>query len=112
MKSSTAISKGGVTVSTTNPPKPQMTSPMVNPAMWGLSSDDVASKKKGYVSEVEVAGRPSNMIYRMTNRSPWWSYYNLMDWYRSEVSILDTVIMRSVTEIFRYGIDFEPAFVV
>lgn len=110
MKSSTVISKSGPTISTTNPPTGADRT--VNPAIWGLSSDNIASRNKRYVSEVEVAGRPSNMIYRMTNRSPWWSYYNLMDYYRSEVSILDTVIMRSVTEIFRYGIDFEPAFTV
>lgn len=78
----------------------------------GLSSQDVLNRRKGVATSVEVAGRPSNIIWRMTNRSLWWQYYALMDFYRSEVSILDTIISRSVTEIFRYGIDFEPAFVV
>lgn len=88
------------------------TSVMSQPAMWGLSSDDAVSHPQGYVDEVEVVGRPSNIIWRMTNKSPYWTFYALMDWYRSEVSIMDTIISRSVTEIFRYGIDFEPAFTV
>jgi DNA-directed RNA polymerase subunit RPC12/RpoP len=76
----------------------------------GLSTAE--SFDKGVVQEVEVVGRPSNIIWRLNNRSFWWQFYSLMDFYRSEVSILDTIISRSVTEIFRYGIDFEPAFVV
>ena len=79
---------------------------------WGLSADDVAERDSGYVQEVEVVGRPSNILFRMTNRSYWWQYYALMDYYRSEVSIMDTIISRSVTEIFRYGIDWEQAFAV
>lgn len=85
--------------------------PMFSMADLGLSSNAVASNNHRYVTEVEVAGRPSNYLYRATNRAPWWTFYALMDYYRSEVSILDTIISRSVTEIFRYGIDFEPAFV-
>jgi len=70
------------------------------------------SSGDGVVQEVEVVGRPSNIIWRMTNRSQWWQYYSLMDWYRGEVSLVDTLIMRSVTELFRYGIDWEPDFAV
>lgn len=75
---------------------------------WGLSSKDVGNSR--LVTEVEVAGRPSNIIFSMTNQSLWWLGYQLMDFYRYNVSIVDTIIMRSVTEIFRYGIDWEPAF--
>ena len=79
---------------------------------WGLSADNVSERGEGLVQEVEVVGRPSNILFRMTNRSYWWQYYALMDYYRSEVSIMDTIISRSVTEIFRYGIDWDPAFAV
>lgn len=90
---------------------PQST--MSDPRIWGLHSDQVGveTPTQRYVASVEVAGRPSNMLFRATNRSPWWTYYAMMDYYRGEVSILDTIISRSVTELFRYGIDFEPAFV-
>lgn len=87
--------------------------PMSDMHSWGLGSDQIGGADTNHklVTEVEVAGRPSNMIFRATNRAPWWTYYRMMDFYRSEVSILDTIISRSVTELFRYGIDFEPAFV-
>lgn len=93
-------------------PSVAMETPMSNMRDWGLDSDSTGEDPNHrYVSEVEVAGRPSNMIYRATNRAPWWTFYYMGDYYREEVSIFDTVISRSVTEIFRYGIDFEPAFV-
>lgn len=84
--------------------------PARDPKLWGLHSSQVAEEHQ-FVTEVSVAGRPSNLVFRATNRAPYWTFYSVMDYYREEVSILDTIISRSVTEIFRYGIDFEPAFV-
>lgn len=58
---------------------------------------------------IVTADRPSNFWYNM-NQQPFWTWYSLMDWYRSEVSVLSTVILRSTTELFRHGIDFVPKF--
>mgnify|MGYP006916065395 CR=1 FL=1 len=79
---------------------------------WGLSASQALESQRGVVEEVTVVGRPSNIIFKMTNRSYQWQWYALMDWYRSEVSVMDTIISRSVTEIFRYGIDWEQKFAV
>ena len=54
--------------------------------------------------------RPSDINYRVVNMSSYWWMYEKMDRYRREVSILSTIISRSTTEIFRYGIGFEPKF--
>lgn len=76
---------------------------------WGMDSDSVTDNPR-LVTEVQVAGRPTNLFYRMNNRSPWWIHYAVMDYIASEVSLVDTLIGRSTTEITRYGVDFEPAF--
>lgn len=56
------------------------------------------------------AERPSNIWYRMNGQSTYWYMYALMDWYRSEVSVLSTIITRSVSELFRYDLELKPKF--
>lgn len=110
MTSTANISKS-VAKANIDTPVVMATNPILDRNTLGLGSS-TATDKPRYVEEVEVVGRPSNIIWRMTNKTIYWQYWALMDWYRSEVSVMDTIISRSVTEIFRYGIDWEPAFVV
>lgn len=56
------------------------------------------------------AERPSNIWYRMNGQSTYWYMYSMMDWYRSEVSVLSTIITRSVSELFRYDLELKPKF--
>ena len=56
------------------------------------------------------AGRPSNLYYKITGQASYWYMYALMDWYKSEVSVLSTIIERSTTELFRYDIELRPKF--
>lgn len=80
----------------------------------GLFNDDMVQT----ISDVEIArntifsgGRPSNFINTMQMSTAFWQPYAMMDFYMREVSILATIRSRSVTEIFRYGLDWEPEFV-
>ena len=59
---------------------------------------------------IENAERPSNLWYKVTGQSTYWYMYALMDWYRSEVSVLSTIINRSTQELFRYGLELKPKF--
>ena len=54
--------------------------------------------------------RPSNLWYKITGMANYWRMYAMMDWYKSEVSVFSTVIQRSTTELFRYGLDLKPKF--
>lgn len=54
--------------------------------------------------------RPNDMEYRITNMSNYWYMYERMEYYRRDVSIFSTIITRSTTELFRYGLDFRPKF--
>ncbi len=56
------------------------------------------------------AERPSNVWFRVTDQTSYWYMYALMDWYRSEVSVLSTIISRSTTELFRHDLDLQPKF--
>lgn len=56
--------------------------------------------------------RPSNLYFKVTERTNYWYMYALMEWYRSEVSILSTLINRSTTELFRHDLDFRAKFAV
>ena len=56
------------------------------------------------------ADRPSNIWYRMNGQSTYWYMYALMDWYRSEVSVLSTIVLRVVSELFRYDFELRPKF--
>ena len=56
------------------------------------------------------AARPSNLYYKITGQASYWYMYALMDWYKSEVSVLSTIIERSTTELFRYDIELRPKF--
>ena len=54
--------------------------------------------------------RPNDIIFRTTKTNNWWFLYARMYQYREEVSILSTLVMRSVSEITRYDLKFEPKF--
>lgn len=56
------------------------------------------------------AERPSNIWYKITGQTSYWYMYALMDWYRSEVSVLSTIIQRSTMELFRYDMELRPKF--
>lgn len=64
------------------------------------------------MDSVTIAGaeRPSNYEFRVTNMTQYWYSYALMDWYRSEVSVLSTLIFRVALELFRYGLILVPKF--
>ena len=81
----------------------------------GLFNDDGMTQQ---FSDVEIArnvifsgGRPTNFLNTMQMSTAFWQPYAMMDFYMREVSILATIRSRSVIEIFRYGIDWEPKFV-
>lgn len=79
----------------------------------GASMDDSMNRitKAQRASSIITNGkRPSNLLYRTTNNSNFWYMYAIMDWYRSEVSVLSTICMRPVMELFRHGIGFVPKF--
>lgn len=67
---------------------------------------------QGRVGEATIgnAERPSNMWYRVTGQTTFWYAYALMDWYKSEVSVLSTIINRATLELFRYGLELKPRF--
>ena len=54
--------------------------------------------------------RPEDINYRITKTNNWWFLYARMYQYRQEVSLLSTVVSRSVTELTRYELKFEPKF--
>jgi len=59
---------------------------------------------------IEGARRPSNQRYELQYENQYWYMYTLMDWYRTNVPILATVIKRTCMELFRYEIDIKPKF--
>lgn len=59
---------------------------------------------------IENAERPTNFWYRVTGLTSYWHMYAYMDWLKSEVSILSTIILRATTEIFKYGLEFVAKF--
>lgn len=80
-------------------------------AMYGLDSKSVKRQIEG-INRVIIAnaGRPEDMDYRITNMSNFWYMYERAGYYRRDVSLFSTIITRSTTEIFRYGLDFRPKF--
>ena len=54
--------------------------------------------------------RPDDIRYRATKANNWWFIYGRMYQMRQEVSILSTIISRTVTELTRYNFKFEPNF--
>ena len=86
--------------------------PLTSLSSMGLDSEATVErirKAKAVNATIMAADRPSNFWYR-AEQQPFWTWYALMDWYRSEVSVLSTIILRSTTELFRHGIDFTPRF--
>lgn len=79
---------------------------------FGADSDSLMKRiGNGRVSaEIANAERPSNVWYRFNGQTTFWYMYALMDWYVSEVSVLSTIILRSCTELLRYGIELTPKF--
>jgi len=59
---------------------------------------------------IRNAERPSNVFYRWSEDNSYWYMYALMDWYKREVSVLSTIVNRTVTELFRHDLDFRPRF--
>lgn len=93
------------------PPAGSAPSPSSMSSM-GMDSSAVAERiRKGSAvnATIMAADRPSNFWYS-AQQQPFWTWYALMDWYRSEVSVFSTIILRSTTELFRHGIDFVPKF--
>ena len=78
--------------------------------LFNITPPDESSMDRA-MEEIYVAGRPTNFLNRMLKATTFWQPYALMDFYMREVSILATIKSRSVIEIFRYGIDWEPKFV-
>lgn len=88
-------------------------SPSQMMSTFGADTDSLMRKMKaqGRVSaEIANAERPSNIWYRFNGQTSFWYMYALMDWYMSEVSVLSTVILRSCTELLRYGLELVPKF--
>lgn len=71
---------------------------------------DRINRGKIYNSTIVGAERPSNILYKTTEKTTYWYMYALMDWYVSEVSVLSTVCLRSTTELFRHDLDLRPKF--
>lgn len=82
-------------------------------ASLGIDSHETIRKLEGaqrLEKAIGNAGRPSNLYYKITGQASYWYMYALMDWYKSEVSVLSTIIERSTTELFRYDIELRPKF--
>ena len=80
---------------------------------WDLKSTMKTLKKADRLSasmSIENAERPTNFWYRVTGLTSYWHMYAYMDWLKSEVSVLSTVILRATTEIFKYGLEFVARF--
>lgn len=84
-------------------------SPFMKAFDLNAPSSPTARPGVGGVS-VGNAERPSNLWYKVTGQSTYWYQYALMDWYKSEVSVLSTIINRSTQELFRYGLELKPRF--
>lgn len=107
-----------VRVSSTSIKKSEASTPTVAfsefPRALMPSLDDTMSmvRKGNQINSVSFGGadRPSNLMFRMQTQSQYWYMYAMMDWLRSEVSILSTLILRSCSELFRYGLNLKPRF--
>lgn len=88
------------------------TPPTESLSLYGADSETFYKTQKiGQQIHASVMNgdRPSNMYLKSDQSAYWWPY-NLMDYYRHEVSILATVIHRIPKELFRYGLEFRPKF--
>lgn len=89
------------------------------PLQSTLSMSDVGMDLGSTVARIEEskktignADRPSNVWYRLNGQTTYWFQYALMDWYRSEVSILSTGGLRFTSELLRYDFELGPKFVL
>ncbi len=71
------------------------------------SNDELSHKPRFAVGNTE---RPGDIQFRITKSNNWWFMYARMYQYRQEVSILSTIISRSVMELTRYELKLEPKF--
>lgn len=76
----------------------------------GMTEQAVLDRQGKARAAIGNADRPSNLWYKITERSAYWYMYKLMDWYVSEVSILSTILLRSTNEVFRYGLALDERF--
>jgi len=109
MRSTSKVQKTYVpSVKKATPQSPQFTY-----SNLGMDMDTTLGRlQTGQRLRKSVAGgeRPSNIWYRVTERSAYWHMYRYMDWLFSEVSVLSTIRLRTVSELFRYDLDLVPKF--
>lgn len=90
------------------------------PSPSGYTLSDFRADSKSLVEQIEKsrrqkktaenAERPENVWFRQLGSNTYWYMYAVMDFYRSEVSILSTICNRAATELFRHDISFRPKF--
>ena len=94
---------------TANAPDVQSQLLGMSPFMRAFDLNQNRSPSVGGIT-IGNAERPSNLWYKVTGQSTYWYMYALMDWYKSEVSVLSTIINRSTQELFRHGLELRPRF--
>ena len=94
---------------TANAPDVQSQLLGMSPFMRAFDLNQNRSPSVGGIT-IGNAERPSNLWYKVTGQSTYWYMYALMDWYKSEVSVLSTIINRSTQELFRHGLELRPKF--
>lgn len=109
MVHSTGLKKSSSFVSSMTPNPTGFALPQLG--LDSKSTVDALDKGSRMAASIGNAERPSNLWFKMTDRASYWYMYALMDWYKSEVSVLSTVILRSVSELFRYDLILRPKFV-
>ena len=78
----------------------------------GMDMESTVRRVEGAKSAIGNADRPSNIWFRLNGQSTYWYQYALMDWYKSEVSILSTAGLRFTSEMLRYDFELGPKFVL
>lgn len=80
---------------------------------FGADSETIFNRvEKGRRVEQGIgnAERPSNIWYKMNSQQNFWLMYGMMDRYIREVSVMSTIIHRSVSELFRHDLELVPKF--
>lgn len=99
---------GSSVVTKATPPEP----PSLTLSAFGADSNTVLNNIRKASMDVVIgnAERPSNIWYKMNSQQNFWIMYSLMTRYKREVSVMSTIINRSVTELFRHELEFVPKF--
>ena len=81
-------------------------------SLYDMQNGDYTADEDPKVNRFAVGNteRPTDIVYRVTRENNWWFMYAKMFQYRQEVSVLSSIISRSVTELTRYDLIFEPKF--